>query len=228
MERFRKSILFSCILLFLFTCPPAFGQSQAARPIRGVLSVDSAGVKTTQFSGFEEPTRIGISSPEPITQPFSNGYNTPPATSPQAHWVICHLSGTQWQWLIRKPGCYAGKSLDAVIETNGKVLIDFGGFANLDATDESGDALEMYFGVASPTTQIDGVNWMDCDQMNSYYIDLHGTPYVSYAWSLWQKVCVERWNRAAEYEDAAFIAIDLLNLSPWVDGHFTDRTPANK
>ncbi len=220
MVRFRKSILFSCVLLFLFSSPLAFGQSHTGTSIRGVLSVDSAGVKTTQFSGFEEPTRIGISSPEPVNQPFGAGYAPgyrPPEDSPKCQWVRYHFSGTQWQWLIRKPGCYAAKSLDACIESNGKVRIDFGGFAKLTATDNSGDRLDMYYGITPPNCQVGQVNWMSCSQLNNYCMTMWGFGYTSCSWQLWQKVCVERCDNAAEYEDKGYIVIDLLNVYPWVE-----------
>ena len=230
MRRLRESVLLSCVLLLLVSCPPVFGQSRAATPIRGVLSVDSTGVKTTQFSGFQEPTRIGLSTPEPVVQPFGAGYApgyTPPGDSPKCQWVRYHFSGTRWQWFIRKPGCYAAKSLDACVESNGRVRIDFGGFAKLRASDDSGDRLDMYYGIASPNCQVGGVNWMDCNQLNNSHISLCGYPYVSFSWALWQKVCVEQCDNAGEYQDAGYIGIDLLNIYPWVESVNLDQPPTD-
>jgi hypothetical protein len=228
MARFRKSLLPLCILLLLLSCPYAFGQLRTATPIRGILSVDSAGVKTTQFSGFEDPTRIGVSGPEPVTQPFGAGYAPGYNNSPKCQWVRYHFSGTQWQWFIRKPGCYAAKSLDACVESNGRVCIDFGGFAKLRACDNSGDQLDIYYGVSAPNCQVGGVNWMNCNQMNNYYIALFGYSYVSYSWALWQKICVEQCDNAAEYEDKGYIVIDLLNIYPWVESVGADQYPTDR
>jgi hypothetical protein len=231
MVRFRESILFSCVLLLLFLWSLAFGQSQRATPIRGQLSVDSAGVKTTQFSGLQEPTRIGVTGPEPVTQPFGAGYApgyTVPDDSPKCYWVRYHFSGTQWQWLIRKPGCYAAKSMNACIETNGKVRVAFGGFGNLRACDNSGDQLDMRYGVSSPTCQVGGVNWMSCNQMNNYCINLWGYSYATCSWAMWQKVCVERCDNSAEYEDKGYIVIDLLNVYPWVESISNNQYSADK
>lgn len=227
----RKSMLIWCILLLLLFYPVEFCQAQRSAPIKGYLSVDSTGVRTTQISTSMESARIGLSSPR-LSTSRPGGYIAPdyslPVALQEVQWVIFHFSASEWTWFVRKPGEYASKVLTGSIESNGGVLVDFENFDPLLCTDGSGQVLETHYAVAPVVYQAGDLTWMTPQELNSYQINLDEPPIVPATWALWQRVVVDNSAKAAEFEDDGFISILLLNNLVWIEIKESDQDPTFK
>jgi hypothetical protein len=224
----RKSMLMWTVLLLLVYSPSALCESQQRAPIKGVLTVDSTGVSTTQISTSKESSRIGLSRFR-TTQSTAGGYIAPnyilPVTEDDSQWVSCSFSGTEWSWFVRKPGSYAAKALSVTIESNGGVLIDFENFDQLLCTDGSGEVLETRYAVSPPTSVIEDLTWMTPQELNNYQMHFDDPPLVQTTWVLWQKITVDNSTKAAEFEDQVKICFVLLNNFTWMESVEIDQNP---
>jgi hypothetical protein len=227
----RKSMLVWFVLLLLFLCPLGLCQVQQSATIKGYLSVDSTGVRTTQISPSLEPMRIGLSDSQPATT-SSGGYIAPgytlPVTVNESQWVVFHFSATEWNWFVRKPDIYAAKVLTGSIESNGGVMVDFENFGPLLCTDGSGQVLGTHYAIAPVVYGIELLTWMTPQELNNYQINLDEPPIVPFTWALWQKVVVDNSAKAAEFEDEGFIGIALLNNLVWFESEEIDRNSISK
>ena len=144
-----------------------------------------------------------------------------------AQWIDFDLGWTQWDWFIRKPGCYAGNSIEANIASNGDVYVDDAGFANLmPVLPENADhnPVPVWYsfevgggGVAEAETN----GWVPANRLNDdddLLLDLD--PWLLHdgiSWKLWNKICVEVCNSACDYSNHASITLTLDEQKPWID-----------
>lgn len=137
-----------------------------------------------------------------------------------AQWIEFTISGTRYDWRVRKPGTYAANSLSAVLKSNGDVGIDFEGFADLQYLGEGGvkrtiDTWYAYGDTENPGT----LNWIPAasvNAMDAVVEDACGL-HNGYSWKLWNKIMVTECNSACEYEDEAMITLVLKNQKIWID-----------
>ena len=158
----RKTILFLCILLFFSPFSETLSQSGQVVPIKAFLSADSAGVKAGQTPRPISPGRNGVPIIRLEKSTSGRDILRGPALSPtsESQWVRLSLSGTEWKWIVRKPGTYAGKVLVGSIESNGEVSVRFQLFGELVLADDSQQRLKTYYAISVPTSDIDQVTWM--------------------------------------------------------------------
>lgn len=218
--RHRKStlLLFCLLLLFIFSSR-AFCQTLQIAPIRGAFSADSGKAGTTKVRVPLHPARIAPSPLEqgkkaiPIQQPQG------PLLSPSAEepWVEFHLSATQAQWNIRKPGEYAAQAIVGSIISNVDILINFSGFKDLNSSDPPTQNVEAYYGVSIGNQGVEEVDWVRASDFNARALLIKQNPTIPTYWSLWNKVCVKAANSAFEYLDDAVITFGLQNTNPWFD-----------
>jgi hypothetical protein len=226
----RASIMLSCILLLLVLCPQGFCQMQPATPVKGVLPVDSTGARATQIPPSIEPMRIGLPDFQPATISL-DGYLAPeytlPVTIVEPQVVNFHFSGTEWNWLVRKPGEYASNVLIASISSNGGVLVKYE-TSPLLCTDGSGQLLETHYASAPVTHGIELLNWMTPQELNNYQMLFDDPPFVPVHWAFWQKIVIDNSAKAAEFEGQVKIYIELLNNFLWLDSDTLDQYPPLK
>jgi len=220
----RKTILFLCILLFFSPFSETLSQSGQVVPIKAFLSADSAGVKAGQTPRPISPGRNGVPIIRLEKSTSGRDILRGPALSPtsESQWVRLRLSGTELEWLMRKPGTYAGKVLVGSIESNGEVSVRFQLFGELLLADDSQQRLKTYYAISVPTSDIDQVTWMSPDELNNYNLHFGENPNVPAPWALWQKIEVGDSAPSAEYEDQGIISIELLNNDTWIE--LTERT----
>lgn len=220
-----KIILFLCILLLFIFSSNAICQKGQIVPIKGFFSTDSVGARATKVLLPLHPARIDSSrlDPEKITSD-SGRMQAParPARPPRppiqnAQWVKLNLSATRWDWRFRTSGTYAGKVLIGSIQSDGGVLVDFEGFGKLHCTDVSGDHLDTYYAISSPTSTTPQAGWMDPAQLNAYDLLFDQTDVTSAGWALWSKIIVRDFTTAGEFTDGATISIKLQNNDLWIE-----------
>ena len=218
--RHRKStlLLFCVLLLFIFSSR-AFCQTLQITPIRGAFSADSANTRATKGGMPLHPIRIGGSPLEqgkkaiPIQRPQG------PLLSPgsEAPWARFHLSATQAQWNIRKPGEYAAQPIIGSITSNVDILINFSGFEDLTSSNSPTQSIETYYGVSIGNQSVQHADWVRASDFNARTLLIEQNPTTPTYWSLCNKVYVKRGNSAFEYSDDAVITFAMQNTGPWID-----------
>ena len=143
-----------------------------------------------------------------------------------AQWVDWSISGTRYDWQVRKPGTYAANSLTATLKSNGPVTVDFDGFADLDGGGVRG-YIPIWYAYGEPIPGPGDTRWIPAAQINGLdalvkdSTDLHD----GLDWKLWNKIEVTECNSACEYVDEATITLVLQNVKTWIDeatGDFKD------
>lgn len=140
-----------------------------------------------------------------------------------AQWVEWTLSGTDWEWFVRKPGKYAADCITATLKSNYDVLIDYDGFADLQYMGTGG--VKTYIPVfyaqtvgaqSSPPPQADFIAADALNNADGLIVDsqmLHD----GLSWKLWNYIEVEACNTACEYWDEATITLTLQGIKNWID-----------
>jgi hypothetical protein len=140
-----------------------------------------------------------------------------------AQWVEWSLSGSRYDWRVRKPGTYAANSLTAVLKSNSDLEFDFEGFENL-KYQGSGQfpgvkqEIETWYAYGE-ADGLGALSWIPAAALNAKDClvkdseDLHEGLSVK----LWNKIMVDECNSACEYEDDATITLVLQNCKIWID-----------
>jgi hypothetical protein len=153
-----------------------------------------------------------------------------------AQWLDWTMSGTRWDWRVRKPGWYAGDCITATIKSNQNVLVDYHDFNDLHSDSISVNPdIPIYYhagplGAALPP--LGSTDWVRATDMNApaewdtLYdsMELHG----GIQFKLWNMINVVNCNSACEYTDHASISLKLLCQKPWIDrstGYFDTKYP---
>jgi len=131
-----------------------------------------------------------------------------------AQWLEFSLSGTRWDWQVRKPGTYATDCITATVASNGDLEIDFDGFANLLGTD--GEIPTWYAYGKGPVGTLTWIEAGALNGMDAQILDCVGL-HAGYSWKLWNKIEVVECNSACEYDDEATITLVLDNQKDWID-----------
>ena len=218
--RLRGSILLllSNLLLFIFSSS-VFPQTDKTAFIKKSILADSIESKAIKSQLARPPLQLHPSLIHLDTNAFSEAKRRGEIQlSPSnAQWVSFHLSSTQWDWCIRMPGTYAGRVLVGSIQSNGKVLLYFEGFGDLDNSHSSEYPLEIYYALADPVTPIEELRWMKPTELNAFGLGSDPTSIAPVTWTLWQKILVKEYTPASEFSDNAVISIQLPNNSPWME-----------
>jgi hypothetical protein len=153
-----------------------------------------------------------------------------------AQWCNWTMSGTRWDWRVRKPGCYAGDCITATVKSNQHVLVDYHDFNDLHSESISVNPdipIFYYSGPEGATPPPNGSNlWTRAARMNDPAEwdtlfdsqELHNGIQIK----LWNMICVVNCNSACEYQDHASISLQLLCQKPWIDrstGYFSTTYP---
>jgi hypothetical protein len=148
-----------------------------------------------------------------------------------AQWVKFKLDWNVWEWFIRKPGCYAGNSIEATVWSNGDVEVGYMGFAKLmPMLDENQDhkPIDIWYSyeTGGGVWDCEYYGWTHADDMDNHTSliedvigDNPDNPWPLHygvSWKLWSKVCTDVCNSACDYWDDATITITLKNQKPWL------------
>jgi len=137
-----------------------------------------------------------------------------------AQWISWSISGTRWDWKVRKPGTYAADCITGFIQSNQDVFIDYEGFADLQTLGTSiNPTIPICYGFGPSLAQAEINGWVPAAALNNDddmlldSQDLHD----GISWKLWNKIEVVNCNSACEYEDAATITLTLQVIKTWID-----------
>ena len=220
--RHRRSILSSfCLLLVLIFSSEASAQSAQVVPVKTFLPGDSSKTGATKGGLFLQPARIAPTLIDQDTSALSSQQVEVTVRAPavQEPWVRFHLSATQWEWNIRRPGEYATQSVAGTIIGNVDILISFSGFEDLSSSDPHTQIVETYYGASVGIQTVEQVDWARASDFNTRTLLIKQDPDspIPVPWGLWNRVHVKRVNSATEYSDDAVITFAMQNTSPWID-----------
>ena len=149
-----------------------------------------------------------------------------------AQWIEWSLSGTRWDWRVRKPGIYAGDCISATVASNNDVLVDYEGFENLQAVDPGAvnPEIPVYYAIGEDINQFSDDDWIAAADLNGSDDLLEDSQALhdGLSWKLWNKIEVSECNTSCEYEDQATITLVLQNVKIWIDpstGNFIEPQP---
>lgn len=212
------AILF-CVLVFSVPYLNVFSQVPHPAPIKGYISADSAGVR----AGRVVPSRMGNSlnhvpavGLDTLRGPFWS-------SGEEKQWASFHLSSTQWEWKVRRPGEYASQTLTGTVSSSSDIMIAFSGFGDLVCSNPNSENVEAFYGAYLGNVQVDQVSWVRAQDFNGRTLlipRLPGPP-APVPWCLWNKINVGIVNSAEEYTDDAVITFLLKVNSTWTDPELT-------
>jgi hypothetical protein len=141
-----------------------------------------------------------------------------------AQWVKFRLDWNTWEWFVRKPGCYAGNSIEAVVWSNGDIEVgyfDFGKLMPVLPENEDHNPVDIYYSYGESVGEAEQNGWVPAELLNEnktmiYDVGPDWELHYGIAWKLWSKICVDVCNSACDYYDDAFITITLKQQKPWI------------
>jgi hypothetical protein len=154
-----------------------------------------------------------------------------------AQWINWSLTGTRWDWFVRKPGYYAADCITATVKSNQNVLVDYHDFGPLIAVDTAKavmDTIPIFYTVGDYATGpplMSDPRWVPAVGLNNAAewdtIYDSATLHQGLQFKLWNYIHVVECNSACEYQDDAWISLELLCQKPWIDtetGYFKPRS----
>jgi len=127
-----------------------------------------------------------------------------------AQWALISLNATDIEWRVLKPGDYYIDGIQATLQSNGDLFVDYAGFQNL--VNEDGDVLETYYALAPGA-------WVTADALNEDD-DLveESMSHEPVTFNLYNRIVVGGCDSACEYEDpdGATITVTLEEQKEWL------------
>jgi hypothetical protein len=141
-----------------------------------------------------------------------------------AQWVKFRLDWNTWQWYVRKPGCFAGNSIEAVLWSNGDIEIGYADFGKLlpdSAWNQDHNPIDIFYSYGESVLDAEEHGWIPAEQLNAekttvYDVGPDWDLHYGMTWKLWSKICVDVCNSACDYHDDAFITLTLKQQKPWI------------
>jgi hypothetical protein len=148
------------------------------------------------------------------------------------------MTGTRWDWYVRKPGFYATTCITANIASNGDILIDYDGFDDLKSIEGNShnEIIPAWYSYGASFQNAIDNGWVraielndDDDLLDESYLNgdnpMGWNLHAGITWKLFNRIEVVDCNTACEYADQAEIILCLQGQKPWIednDGFFVD------
>jgi hypothetical protein len=151
-----------------------------------------------------------------------------------AQWIEWSLSGSRWDWRVRKPGRYGADCITATVKSNQHVLVDYHNFDDLHSDSATVNAwIPIWYHVSALGAQLpppDSPDWVRAIDLNNSaeWDTIYDSQQLhdGIQFKLWNMIQVVECNSACEYQDDANISLKLLCQKWWIDrttGYFLDQ-----
>ena len=194
--------------------PPVGAEVEVFKLISGNWVSLGAGNIGADARAFTSKPLAGDSNQKYWYIPFENHASV-------AQWVSWAITGTRWDWFVRKPGCYAADCIGFFIASNYSVDILYSGFDDLVYQDTGGVTLTIpvWYAIWGLGTPPPDSLWIPAASLNGLDIFIPDSKDLHYGIShkLWNKICTVPSNSACEYEDDAWVVIELKRIKIWID-----------
>jgi len=145
-----------------------------------------------------------------------------------AQWIDFTMTGTRWDWFVRKPGWYGANCITAKVASNGDVLIDYDGFGDLLnlANPTQVTPIPIWYGFGGSIAEAQSHGWIRAVDLNnsddllvenSYWVGERNLLHESLTWKLFNRIHVVTCNTACEYEDVASLTLVANSQKPWIE-----------
>ena len=141
-----------------------------------------------------------------------------------AQWISWSITGTRWDWRVRKPGTYATDCISFTVASNNSVGVDYDGFANLvyEGTvvqDTLGEIATYYAWGTTGQGTPPKAGWVSATELIGDDDDIPNSAVLhgGQTFKLWNKIVVEPCHSSCEYHDDATITLSLTNMKAWID-----------
>jgi hypothetical protein len=149
-----------------------------------------------------------------------------------AQWIEWSITGTEWEWQVRKPGIYSADCIEANVKSNCDVNISFSGFDDLEYQGAGGVNrwIKIWYSAGLPDMPPPpgDASWVRAPDLNSRTFTLEDSEDLhsgELTWKLYNMIEVEPCNSCCNYQDLASIYLTLTVIKPWIDpsdGGFLD------
>jgi hypothetical protein len=145
-----------------------------------------------------------------------------------ATWIDFTMTGTRWDWFVRKPGYYAANCITAKVASNGDVMIDYDGFDDLLnlANPTTVTPIPIWYSFGGSITEAQAHGWIPATALNShddllvensYWVGPRNLLHEGLTWKLFNRIHVVKCNTSCEYEDVASITLIAQSQKPWIE-----------
>lgn len=140
-----------------------------------------------------------------------------------AQWAKWSADFEGWEWYVRKPGDYYADCIQAKIQSNGSVAINFVGFDNLTAEEgtnvvEGADGFIATYYYASMGTSIPTVeDWFAATALDTVVFEDSFALHCGLSFKLWNRIVVVDCNSPGVYSNYPTLELTLLNQVDWLD-----------
>jgi len=127
-----------------------------------------------------------------------------------AQWALISLNATDIEWRVLKPGDYYIDGIQATLQSNGDLYVDYEGFEDL--VNEDGDVLETYYALAPGA-------WVTASALNADDDRVEESmSHEPVTFNLYNRIVVGGCDSACEYEDldGATITVTLEEQKEWL------------
>jgi hypothetical protein len=146
-----------------------------------------------------------------------------------AQWSSWSITGNRWDWRVLKPGEYAADCIGFWLQSNEAVAIDFEGFGDLTRITPGGvkQTIDTYYGYGDSINTAAANGWTRAADLNTLDLTIPDTAalHAGSTVKLLNRIVVDVWNSAGEYEDTAVVTLSLVNQQPWVTAAGSWVTP---
>ena len=147
-----------------------------------------------------------------------------------AQWIDFEMTGTRWDWFVKKPGWYAANCTTAKVASNGDICIDYSGFADLEPQGSGKVPIPIWYAFGPSMTEA-AAGWVRAEALNDdddclieedYWYEgadgfIGNYLHEDLTWKLWNRIHVVDCNTACEYEDVALICLTLESQKRWIE-----------
>ena len=146
-----------------------------------------------------------------------------------AQWIDFTMTGTRWDWFVKKPGWYAANCISAEVASNGDVKIDYDGFGDLEPLGDGKLPIPIWYSFGPSITEA-SAGWVRSFDLNNndnlldeseywYTVDdrFRNKLHEGILWKLWNRINVVNCNTACEYHDDATITLTLESQKGWIE-----------
>lgn len=137
-----------------------------------------------------------------------------------AQWSSWGITGSRWDWRVLKPGEYAADCMGFWLQSNEAIAIDFEGFDDLARITPGGvkQTIDTFYSYGDSLNTAVANGWTRATDLNGVDVVIPDTAtlHAGSTVKLFNRIIVDVWNSAGEYEDTAVVTLSLVNQQPWV------------
>lgn len=216
---------FVAVLMVGLMAMPVLGQAQGSV----VYEIDKETGEASIIDKVDGNARVFVGDKYDRTKCNQDQEVTIKTRAEVAQWSEVFLSGTKWNWYVRKPGDFFADTITAKVRSNGDLNVKFSGFGDLKYQGDYLEGAEEYIKTYYQATAVDETpdqdNWTSAAALNECTVPIDENPsHEDIEFKLWNRIKVVDCNSASTYLNSGTITIELANQKDFIhDGGYDDK-----